>query len=248
MRPEHIAAMMAEVKAGWITPQIMELLRQMSDSLVETSVLPLRSTLRALRAFTPGETRVIILGQDPYPSPGKANGLAFGIAPEYEGRRDYSSFGNILAELRACGCRIPTETKDVSRQWATLEHWAAQGVLLLNTRLSVKPGAPMSHAGCGWESVVPRILAQALAAAPEAVWLCWGAEARTTAIRLGVPEFSRIALSHPTKYSASRGSHLAPAFLGSKWPTRVNRILKNRGLSMIDWAGAEGVPSATEEG
>lgn len=238
MTPQRIAEITARVEAGWIQAPLMGLLQQLPDSLLAESVLPARDTLRALTYFPPGGCRVVILGQDPYPSLGKANGLAFGIRPEYGGRRNYSSFGNIAKELEACGVPVPQAPEqsapgDFDRQWATLGGWARQGVLLLNTRLSVRPGEPMSHAGQGWESFVPGVLARV---PPSAVWVCWGAEARRLAERLRVGPDQMLATSHPTKYSASRGSHLAPAFLGSGWPALVNQRLTAAGRPPIDWA------------
>jgi len=239
MNPSLIAEMVSQVKPGWVNSGLMQQLIKLPDTLSTGSVLPPRDTLRALRYFGPQTTKVVILGQDPYHTLGKACGLSFGIHRDYEGRRDYSSFGNICRELENSGYLVPRqESGDIDPAWATLECWARQGVLLLNTRLSVRPGKPMSHAGLGWETVVPRLLSQVLALAPEAVWLCWGAEARTMAERLGVPEILRISTTHPSKYSASRSDGiLTIPFLGSHWPDRVNRILKQRDLGEIDWSG-----------
>lgn len=248
MRPDYLGAMVAQVKAGWLTRQTLQALARIPDEVIEQSVLPPYATLRALQFFSPSETRVVILGQDPYHTAGKACGLSFGINPHFEGRRDYSSFGNICKELEACGFNPPRQAHngDIDPNWAALIHWAYQGVLLLNTRLSVMEGQPMSHAGRGWESVVPSILTSVLRTAPDAVWVCWGAEARHLAERLGVPQMFRLCSSHPTKYSAGRGSVHAPAFLGSKWPAEVNRLLELRDKEPIDWRLAHAFEAGDE--
>lgn len=180
----------------------------------------------ALEYFRPEETSVIILGQDPYHSVNengirKANGLAFGINPKWEGPRLYSSFGNIAAEVTRAGY----ELTDYS-----LSQWANQRILLLNTRLTVEKGKPMSHANCGWEPVVDSILRQA--ARDDVIWLLFGAEARKAASKYpGI----KLAVSHPCKYSATRGSSVAPAFVGSNIFGVANEVLEELGRPVIKW-------------
>lgn len=210
------------VPAAWLTPDLFEALRAVSSRALEESVLPREWTLRALRHFRPEETRVVILGQDPYPTSGKANGLAFGLNPEWvqrTGYRPHSSFAAILGEVH--------RTEGPGELDWSLESWAKQGVLLLNTRLSVAPGRPMSHAGMGWEAAVAAILVQVPA---NAVWLAWGAEATRVARRYAATGHLHHA-SHPCKYSATRGRY---PFVG------CGHFAAARGYAGIQWLVREG--------
>jgi uracil-DNA glycosylase len=185
-------------------------------------------------------TRVIILGQDPYHTPGKANGLAFGIAEEWEGNRYNSSFGNII--LEAGRTAVDSITPEVFPQWATLEGWARQGVLLTNTRLSVEEGQPMSHANLGWEELVEQTLALTIAER-NPILVAFGAEARKfyQKVLKVYPEVTdknnvtMLCYSHPCKYSATRGSKYAKAFVGSNCFNEINKALLARNQEPIDW-------------
>lgn len=154
---------------------------------------------RALSYFPPEETRVVILGQDPYHTRGKANGLAFGIHPAFEGPRN-SSILNISLELKR-------STGQQLTDW-TLESWAKQGVLLLNTRLSVKEGSPLSHDGIGWEDLVYSLLREVIQTTREkpVLWLVWGTQALKSVGPLLLPAtHPALFTSHPCSFSASRG-------------------------------------------
>lgn len=180
----------------------------------------------ALDAIAPEDVRVVILGQDPYHHVGKARGVAFGYHPDYRGPIN-SSLLNIITEAGG-------DTADFDR---SLEQWSRQGVLLLNTRLTVEAEKPMSHAGIGWESIVQKILLH-LAVTRLPVFLTWGAEARemVNAIDTRTTCFvNHITTSHPTRYSATRESKHAPAFLGSNCFSLVNELLKLRSEEEIQW-------------
>jgi uracil-DNA glycosylase len=173
---------------------------------------------RALAACPPGAARVVILGQDPYPTPGRATGLAFAFPP---GDPPRDSLRNILAELHA--------DTGITRPDGDLSGWAAQGVLLLNAVLTVPVGQPGGHAGWGWEVLVHQVLDRAAAARPLA-FLLWGRPAQRLA---GTPDPARhlvLTSPHPSPLSAHRG------FFGSRPFSAVNRWLAARGDAPIDWA------------
>ena len=179
-----------------------------------------------LRAFTQplGAVRVLIVGQDPYPTPGHAVGLSFSVAPTV--RRLPPSLLNIFREYTAdLGYPAPA-TGD-------LVPWSERGVLLLNRVLTVSPGKPASHRGKGWEEVTEQAI-RALAArtAPDGahvplVAILWGRDARSLAPLLdGVP---LIESAHPSPNSADRG------FFGSRPFSRASQLLEKQGAPPIDW-------------
>lgn len=173
----------------------------------------------ALDACRPDEVRVVILGQDPYHTPGKADGLAFSIRRGFPGRR--GSLGNVFKELQA--------DLGVYRTRTELDDWARQGVLLLNTALSVPEGRPGAHAGIGWDRLVAEVLGR-LDDRPRA-FLLWGGPAQRVAARhLRHPGHLRIETAHPSPLSARRG------FFGSRPFSRVNAWLAARGETPIRWA------------
>jgi uracil-DNA glycosylase len=220
---------------GWQLPIISSL-----NQLIELSgnwICPQQKDIyRAIELVRPDTCKVVILGQDPYHTVGKANGLAFGLHRNYKGSIRYSSFGNIIGEVErwARDQSIPQCYTDVSLSIDTsLESWARQGVLLLNTRLTVEPGKPLSHSGFGWELVVASILAQVPI---DAVWLLWGAQARIIGEEFSRPDLTLTA-SHPSKYSASRRTGTkVPAFNGCNCFTAANKLLVNLGKEPIQWA------------
>ena len=183
------------------------------------------SVFQAFREVAPEDVRVVILGQDPYHSPGKARGVAFGYHPTYTGPIN-SSLANIITE---CGGNIGTA--DTDRFDTTLTHWTEQGVLLLNTRLTVPHEQPMGHAGKGWEPLMDEVLAR-ICEHVNPVVLAWGREARLMANRS--PSNTIIDTSHPCRYSATRGHR---PFLGSGCFQQVNRELVKRGQQPINWTG-----------
>ncbi|MFZ3582954.1 uracil-DNA glycosylase [Loktanella sp. DJP18] len=175
--------------------------------------------LAALARTQPDATRVVILGQDPYHTPGKADGLAFSISQDFPGRLD--SLGNILKELQS--------DLHVTRDRTDLIDWANQGVLLLNTALTVPDGKPGGHAKLGWDRLTRQVIAR-LADRPRA-YLLWGAHAQTFAPDRETDLVIRSA--HPSPLSASRG------FFGSRPFSTVNAWLTQRGQGPIDWTGKE---------
>ncbi len=174
-------------------------------------------TFAALARTQPTATRVVILGQDPYHTPGKADGLAFSIPVQFGGRLD--SLGNIFKEIQSDTGTTRTKT--------SLQDWADQGVLLLNTALTVPPGAPKAHAKLGWSVLVRQVL-QRLNDRPRA-FLLWGGPAQTYAKHLS-PDHLILQSAHPSPLSAYRG------FFGSRPFSKVNQWLIDQGQQPINWA------------
>ncbi|WP_062462028.1 uracil-DNA glycosylase [Demequina soli] len=171
-----------------------------------------------LRAFTLplAEVRVLLVGQDPYPTPGDPVGLSFSVPPGHPMPR---SLVNIARELRE-------DTGEVLAS-GDLLHWHAQGVMLLNRVLTVTPGEAGSHRRRGWEDVT-RLAIEALAArGGPLVALLWGRDAQALAPLLG--DVPVVASAHPSPLSASRG------FLGSRPFSRVNALLAEQGAEPIRW-------------
>ncbi len=175
---------------------------------------------KVLRAFQQplGEVRVLIVGQDPYPTPGNPVGLSFSVAPDV--RRLPPSLINIFREYTAdLGYPAPT-TGDLSP-------WSERGVLLLNRVLTVQPGKPAAHRGKGWEEVTDQAIRALAARQQPLVAILWGRDARSLAPLLGsVP---RIESAHPSPNSADRG------FFGSRPFSRANALLEQQGAGPIDW-------------
>jgi uracil-DNA glycosylase len=164
------------------------------------------------------EVRVLLLGQDPYPTPGDAVGLAFAIAP---GRALPRSLRNIMTELVA-DVPAATHSGDLSR-------WAEQGVMLLNRHLTTGLGSAGSHIGLGWQEFTDAaVRALAQHHGRDLVAVLWGNQARTAQPLLGAAQI--VASAHPSPLSAHRG------FFGSKPFSQVNQALEKVGREPIDWS------------
>lgn len=173
-----------------------------------------------LRAFSRplADVRVLVVGQDPYPTPGHAVGLSFAVAPEV--RPLPRSLVNIYAELEADLGIPPAQSGDLSP-------WFDQGVLLLNRVLTVRPGSPGSHRGKGWEEVTATAIDALVARGGPLVAILWGRDAQSLTPRLeGIP---CIASAHPSPLSARSG------FFGSRPFSRANAALVDQGAPPIDW-------------
>lgn len=176
---------------------------------------------KVLRAFTiPLESvRVLVVGQDPYPTSGHPIGLSFAVAPDV--RPLPPSLRNIFREL-VDDVGVPAPTN------GDLTPWAQQGVMLLNRVLTVRPGAPASHQGIGWEAVTDRAIEVLAERGGPLVAILWGRGARSLRPRLG--EVPVIESAHPSPLSARSG------FLGSKPFSRANALLVEQGADPIDWS------------
>ncbi|WP_407492942.1 uracil-DNA glycosylase [Pseudooceanicola sp. MF1-13] len=186
---------------------------------------PAPQRFAALDACAPDDTRVVILGQDPYPTPGHAHGLAFSVEPDV--RPLPRSLSNIYKEMDS----------DLGGHPATgdLRHWARQGVLLLNTALTVPAGNAGGHAKLGWSDLTRQVLTR-LSDAPRA-FVLWGKPAQSfdryiTPPTSG-PDHLILRSPHPSPLSARRG------FFDSRPFSSVNNWLSERGLPPIDWIGPQ---------
>ncbi len=174
-----------------------------------------------LRAFTRplADVRVLVVGQDPYPTPGHAMGLSFSVQPDV--RPVPRSLANIFTELGDdLGLPRPS-TGDLSP-------WADRGVMLLNRVLTVRPGEPASHRGRGWEAVTARAIAALVERGGPLVAVLWGRDAQALQPSLG--DVPVVASAHPSPLSASRG------FFGSRPFSRVNALLEAQGADPVDWS------------
>lgn len=213
------------VEAGWAEAlePVADRIAQMGDFLraelaAGRSYLPAGANV--LRAFTQpfADVRVLIVGQDPYPTPGHPVGLCFSVAPDVSPLPP--SLRNIFRELSAdLGYPIPS-TGD-------LTPWTQHGILLLNRVLTVAPGRPGSHRGKGWEAVTERAIVALVRRGTPMVAILWGRDAQTLRPMLGrVPI---IESAHPSPMSADRG------FFGSRPFSRANDLLARQGADPVDW-------------
>ncbi|MFZ0215211.1 MAG: uracil-DNA glycosylase [Candidatus Dormiibacterota bacterium] len=174
-----------------------------------------------LRAFQQpfDDVRVLVVGQDPYPTPGHPVGLSFSVAPGVWPLP--RSLANIYREYQDdLGHSAPGS--------GDLTPWSQQGVLLLNRVLTVRPGAPGSHRGQGWEEVTEQAIKALAARERPLVAILWGRDAREAGALLG-PGVPRLEAPHPSPMSADRG------FFGSRPFSRANRLLDELGATPIDW-------------
>jgi uracil-DNA glycosylase len=186
----------------------------------ETVLPPPSQVFRALAIVRPPDVRAVMLGQDPYPTPGHAEGLAFSVAPGVAIPR---SLANIFRELHEdIGCPLPAN--------GSLSGWAAEGVLLLNPCLTVQAGQAGSHRRLGWQALTRHVIAVAGgAAAPPCVFLLWGNDAEACRDLIDPARHHVIASAHPSPLSARRG------FFGSRPFSRANEFLTAQGRGAIDW-------------
>ena len=173
--------------------------------------------------YTPyGQVKVVILGQDPYHNVNQAHGLCFSVNKEIEEKDIPPSLKNIYKELHdELGLYIPNN--------GYLEKWARQGVLLLNTVLTVRAHTPMSHRGKGWEQFTDAIISKVNEIDRPIVFLLWGRPAGEKAAMLNNPRHLVLKAPHPSPLSASRG------FFGCGHFKKCNEFLEANGVKAIDW-------------
>lgn len=176
----------------------------------------------ALQQTPPERVRVVILGQDPYHGPQQANGFAFSVNP---GQKLPPSLRNIFKELNSdIGCEIPAS--------GDLTKWAQQGVLLLNTTLTVFAGQPNSCSGWGWDVFTGAILEACEQLPQPIVYILWGANAQKVGARVGKRAGkAKILGNHPSPLSANRGG-----FFGISPFSRTNTFLQDHAAQPIDWS------------
>jgi len=185
---------------------------------VDILVTPARENIFASLNLSPENVSVVVIGQDPYPTPGYATGLAFGVPVGTQPLP--GSLRNIFKEIESDTSKPPASD-------CTLENWTNQGVLLLNTSLTTESGVRAAHANWPWDPVIRAVLKHVVESNPEVVAVLWGNHAKQFA-QLFHPT-SIVVSAHPSPLSASRG------FLGSKPFSRVNEILLRHGKPVIVW-------------
>lgn len=173
----------------------------------------------ALELTPPSQVRVVVLGQDPYHGPGQAHGLSFSVP---RGISIPPSLRNIFREIeRDLGISAPDH--------GCLRHWAEQGVLLLNTVLTVEAGRAGSHQNRGWEAFTDRVVEVVMNTGQSVVFMLWGAHARKKVGNIDREKHCVLTAPHPSPLSAHRG------FLGCGHFSLANNFLLERGRGVIDW-------------
>ncbi len=197
-------------------------LRQfLKEEYSSSTVYPhMNDIFNALRYTSFDDTKVVILGQDPYHGAGQAHGLCFSVG---RGVKMPPSLVNIFKELSA-------EYGTATPECGELFGWARQGVLLLNTTLTVREGAPMSHKGRGWEILTDRIISLLNEKKQPCVFMLWGSHARSKAKLIENKSHLILQSAHPSPLSAYNG------FFGNRHFTLANEFLSRHGISPIDWS------------
>jgi uracil-DNA glycosylase len=209
------------LRTEFAKPYWAELRRFVADERARTTVYPAEhDEFAALHLTSFADTRVVILGQDPYHGPGQAHGLCFSVKPPTP--PPPPSLANIFTELAAdVGVERPAH--------GDLSSWARQGVLLLNTCLTVRAGAANSHQGKGWEVFTDEVLRVVDTKAHPVVFVLWGNNARKKKALIDTTRHTVIESPHPSPLSAHNG------FFGSRPFSRTNAALEAAGLAPIDW-------------
>jgi uracil-DNA glycosylase len=211
----------------WASRAGAELLAALDRRLRAGAVVYPPQPLRALRLTPLDAVRVVILGQDPYHGPGQAEGLAFSVAP---GVRLPPSLRNVLQEVaREHGGAVPAN--------GSLVRWARQGVLLLNTCLTVEAGAAASHARLGWAGLTDALIGACNADARPKAFLLWGAHAQAKAALIDPARHLVLQSNHPSPLSARRPP---VPFLGCGHFVRTQQWLVERGEKSVDWLSDPG--------
>jgi uracil-DNA glycosylase len=218
-----------EFEASWKTalshtidqPYFKQLVERVNLAYNSTDVWPKKENIFKAFEFCPiSEIKVVILGQDPYPTPGHAHGLCFSI-PETV-RPLAKSLQNIFKEIRS-DLKIDTPAH------GNLDRWAKQGVFLLNTVLTVEAHIPNSHKKYGWESFTEEVIKTISAAQNGVVFLLWGAQAQQKAKLIDGSKHHILTAPHPSPLSAYRG------FFGCKHFSKTNELLALQNKTTINW-------------
>lgn len=200
-------------------PYYISLRERLIEEYRERTIYPdMYHIYQALNLTSFAETKVVILGQDPYHEPGQANGLAFSV---YEGTPLPPSLRNIFKELE--------DDLGIRASSGDLTPWAKEGVLLLNATLTVRRGEANSHQYLGWERFTDSIIRRLNERPTPTVFILWGANAKKKKTFLTNPVHCMIESAHPSPLSAHRG------FFGSKPFSKANEFLTDRGIRPIRW-------------
>lgn len=210
----------------WLTEDEDAVIAQLWEEVVGRPDVfpPCEAVFAAFTSQSPDDVRVVILGQDPYHGPGQAHGLAFSVR---HGVKVPPSLRNMLKELATDVS--PIRWREEAEGTGLLSGWSQQGVMLLNTALTVESGRAGSHRGRGWEALT-KAAVQGLAEAPGSrVFLLWGKPAAAFASLIHRPEHLVLEAPHPSPLSAHRG------FFGSRPFSQANRWLEQHGQPPVDW-------------
>lgn len=210
----------AELDSALRTESFRKLQDFLEEEYSSRRIFPPREDLfSAFRLTAPDKVRVLILGQDPYHDDGQAHGLAFSVRP---GVRFPPSLRNIFQErLDDLGIPVPSH--------GSLESWAEQGVLLLNTVLTVRAHEPASHKKHGWEEFTDAVIRTVGSRTSPVVFVLWGAPAQKKKRLIDTTRHIVLESAHPSPLSAYRG------FFGSRPFSRINEALRAHGFAEIDW-------------
>lgn len=208
------------LKDEFSKPYYLKLREFLKSEYSTTKVYPdMYDIFNALKYTSFADTKVVIIGQDPYHGAGQAHGLCFSVK---KGVTPPPSLKNIYKELADdVGFKIPTHGE--------LTEWAKQGVLMLNTVLTVREGKPNSHKGQGWEQFTDRVISELNKKQTPVVFLLWGANAKNKAKLITNPLHIKLESVHPSPLSAFAG------FFGCKHFSKTNEILRSSGQQPIDW-------------
>lgn len=208
------------LKDEWEKPYYRHLHNFLKEEYSTRRIYPdMHDIFNALK-YTPfSDTKVCIIGQDPYHGPGQAHGLCFSVK---KGVALPPSLVNIYKE-------ITDDTGVTMPPYGELTGWARQGILLLNTVLTVRAGSPNSHKDKGWEIFTDRVISELNKKETPVVFLLWGANAERKARIITNPIHKKLITVHPSPLSAYRG------FFGCRHFSKTNEILEQNGLSKIEW-------------
>ena len=218
------------LQAFWASPQGRGLGDFMAQRLAAGAIIYPSQPLRALELTPLPAVRVVILGQDPYHGPNQAHGLAFSVQ---HGQRVPPSLRNIFNEIeRSTPPAGQTPAPQLAPRSACLEPWASQGVLLLNTCLTVEAGAPGSHAKKGWEALTDEIIQAVSQSAEPVVFMLWGAHAQAKQGLIAPGRHLVLTANHPSPLSARRPPQ---PFWGCGHFAEANAWLRRQGREGILW-------------
>ena len=208
------------VNAEFKKPYYADLYKFVREEYSKVAVFPPSDEIFSALHLTPlSKVKVVIIGQDPYHNVGQAHGLCFSVRPDVE---IPPSLVNIYKELQSdLGCKIPNN--------GYLVKWAEQGVLLLNTVLTVRAHQANSHQGKGWEKFTDAIIRAVNAEDRPIAYLLWGRPAQSKMSMLDNPKHKVFTAPHPSPLSAHRG------FFGCKHFSQANAFLEENGVEPIDW-------------
>lgn len=209
------------LKDKFDSAEFVQLQKKLNEEYHNKTIYPkAENVFNALNLVKFKDVKVVIIGQDPYHGPNQAHGLCFSV------EKDIAvppSLQNIYKELNSdLGCTIPTH--------GNLTKWAKQGVLMLNSVLTVQAGHPNSHKGWGWEKITSRVIELLNQREDPVIFLLWGASAREIGKNIDRSKHYVLTAAHPSPMSANQGG-----WFGCKHFSQANEILKKLGKEPIDW-------------